>query len=361
MGVVYLAREVRLDRPVAIKLLPPELAVHGSLRERFLREARTAARLSHPYIVPIHSVDEVEGVGLGVGGAFVFYVMAYVDGETLADRVRARGPLPAHTVTRVMREVAWALAYAHAQHVVHRDVKPANIMLERGTERALVMDFGIARVTSVTDESRSLATLGMTGVGEVMGTPEYMSPEQACGEVVDGRSDLYSLGVVGWFALTGTLPFTGSSREVLAQQVTKVPLPVGTIARGTTKALASTIDQLLAKDPAQRFATGEAVADALAQSLEKSQEVPVPLRVFLDPRRTLALTAIPAAGMVMLGSLIAGQSTRGALPLPMVAIMLAIGSTMVLLPLGIMVNQVRRLLRQGYGSDDIVRSAQLRH
>ena len=176
MGVVYLAREVRLDRPVAIKLLPPEFAAVPTLRERFLREARTAAGLSHPYIIPIHSVDEV--------GDFVFYVMAYVDGETLADRVRARGPLPPNAVTRIMREVAWALAYAHAQRVVHRDVKAANIMLERGTERALVMDFGIARQTAMTGESQ-------TGPHEVMGTPEYMSPEQACGEAVDVRSDLY--------------------------------------------------------------------------------------------------------------------------------------------------------------------------
>src|SRR5206468_8958985 len=128
MGVVYLAREVRLDRPVAIKLLPPELAAHEVLRNRFMREAQTAARLSHPYIVPIHSVDEIAG--------YVFYVMAYVDGETLAQRVTARGPLPPHEVTRIVREVAWALAYAHAQGVVHRDIKPANVLLERGTERA---------------------------------------------------------------------------------------------------------------------------------------------------------------------------------------------------------------------------------
>src|SRR5213076_2986692 len=107
MGVVYLAREVRLDRPVAIKVLPPELAAHDTLRDRFMREARTAARLSHPYIVPLHAVDEI--------GGFVFYVMAYVDGETLGQRVQAHGPMPAHEVSRILREVAWALAYAHAQ------------------------------------------------------------------------------------------------------------------------------------------------------------------------------------------------------------------------------------------------------
>src|SRR5216110_2405579 len=145
MGVVYLAREVRLDRLVAIKLLPPELAAHAKLRERFVREARTAARLSHPYIVPIHAVDEA--------GSFVFYVMAYVDGETLAQRVASRGPLPPHDATRVLREVAWALAYAHSQGIVHRDIKPANILLERGTGRAMVTDFGIARLTHASGET----------------------------------------------------------------------------------------------------------------------------------------------------------------------------------------------------------------
>src|SRR5881397_3895163 len=190
MAVVYLARDVRLDRSVAIKLLPPELAAQDKLRDRFMREARTAARLSHPHIVPIHAVDEV--------GGFVFYVMAYVDGETLAERVMSRGPLPPAEATRVLREVAWALAYAHAQGVVHRDVKPANILLERGTGRAMVTDFGIARLA---------AASGETAVGELLGTPEYMSPEQAGGDVVDGRSDLYALGAVGFFALTGRPPF----------------------------------------------------------------------------------------------------------------------------------------------------------
>ncbi len=194
MGIVYLAREVRLDRLVAIKLLPPHLAAHAPLRERFLREARTAARLSQPNIVQIFSVDEV--------GGFVFFVMAYVNGETLAHRVATRGALAPAEAARILREVAWALAYAHAQGVVHRDVKPENILLEQGMGRALVADFGIARLAHAS---------GKTGVGEVLGTPEFMSPEQIAGESVDGRSDLYSLGAVGYYALSGRPPFEGGA------------------------------------------------------------------------------------------------------------------------------------------------------
>src|ERR1039458_8303261 len=137
MGIVYLAREVHLDRPVAIKLLPPDRANDSSLRERFLREARLAAKLSHPNIIPIHAVDDL--------GGFVFYVMAFVDGETLAQRVRTRGPLPSSEGARVLREVAWALAHAHAQGLVHRDVKPDNILLEMATGRVLVADSGTPR------------------------------------------------------------------------------------------------------------------------------------------------------------------------------------------------------------------------
>src|SRR5690242_1513658 len=135
MGIVYLAREVRLDRPVAIKLLPPKTNSQ-SLKERFLREARTAAKLSHPHVIPIYAVEEL--------GEFVFFAMAFVEGKTLTQRVRERGPLPPSEAARMLREVAWALAYAHEQGVIHRDVKPDNILLEDGTGRALVADFGIA-------------------------------------------------------------------------------------------------------------------------------------------------------------------------------------------------------------------------
>src|SRR5688572_21381882 len=150
MGIVYLARDVQLDRDVAIKMLPSHLAQTASARERFLREARMAAGLSHPHIVPIHRVSEI--------GGFVFFVMSYVEGETLGERLRTRGPLPADEAARVLREVAWALAYAHGRGIVHRDVKPDNILLEAATGRALVTDFGIAyggrAVTPATDPGK---------------------------------------------------------------------------------------------------------------------------------------------------------------------------------------------------------------
>src|SRR5438105_10891582 len=191
MGVVYLARDVQLDRDVALKVLPTHLARTPAARERFIREARMAAGLSHPHIVPIHRVGEA--------GGFVFFVMSYVEGETLGERLRTRGPLPPAEATRVLREVAWALAYAHGRGIVHRDVKPDNILLEAGTGRALVTDFGIAHGGANPGPD--------TDSGKIMGTAHFMSPEQAGSGPIDGRSDLYSLGVVGFLAVSGRLPF----------------------------------------------------------------------------------------------------------------------------------------------------------
>src|SRR5256714_4546312 len=172
MGVVYLARDVQLDRDVAIKVLPSHLARTAESRERFVREARTAAKLSHPHIVPIHRVGEA--------GGFVYFVMSYVEGETLGERLRTHGPLPPADAARVMREVAWALAYAHGRGIVHRDVKPDNILLEAGTGRAMVTDFGIAHGGGPGDDA--------TDFGEIMGKGHFLSPEQAAGETIDGRS-----------------------------------------------------------------------------------------------------------------------------------------------------------------------------
>ena len=335
MGVVYLAREVRLDRQVAIKLLPPDLSGNPSLRERFMREARTAARLSHPYIVPIHAVEDI--------GGFVFIVMAYVDGGTLAERVMTRGPLPPADVTRIMREVAWALAYAHAQGVVHRDIKPANILLD-GTGRAMVADFGIARLD---------AAAGDTGAGMVLGTPEFMSPEQASAEELDGRSDLYALGVVAYYALTGALPFTGSAHAVLAQHLTQPATPSSSLARGAPRSLTDAIDRCLEKEPAARFATGEALADALEAARDKAVEVPVPVRVFLD-RRRMAVTFAPIAMAVGNG---AGLITSLVVHGQHWAVPLAVGGAALIgvgAPLAIILYRLRSLLARGYGREDIL-------
>src|SRR5205085_2728979 len=230
MGVVVLARDLALDRPVAIKVLPITLARQPALRERFLREARTAAGLSHPNVVPIHTVEEHDDV--------VFFVMGFVDGETLARRVARLGPMTPADATRLVQDVAWALAYAHGRGIVHRDIKPDNILLDRATGRALVTDFGIARVAD--------ATRALTVDGQVMGTAQFMSPEQAAGEPVDGRSDLYALGVVGFFALTGTLPFEAESvTALLAMQVTRPAPPIASRRAGIPARLSAAIDRCL--------------------------------------------------------------------------------------------------------------------
>ena len=186
MGAVYHAHEKALDRPVAIKVLPPD-AVGGDARERFLREARTAARLTHPNIVPLFTFGETQGL--------VYYVMGYVDGESLEQRLR-RGALDAETARTLLAQLAGALHYAHEQGIVHRDVKPDNVLIERDTGVAKLTDFGIAK--------RSAGGETLTGTGLLMGTPKYMSPEQASGDRdLDARSDIYALGLMGYAMLTG--------------------------------------------------------------------------------------------------------------------------------------------------------------
>lgn len=254
MGVVYLARELGLDRPVALKVLPPHLAAVPTIRERFLREARTAAQLSHPNIVPIYRADEVDG--------FAYFAMAYIEGENLAERVRDRGPLPVPEVVRILREAAWALAYAHARGVVHRDIKAANIMVERGSTRTVVTDFGIARDADAPS---------ITSSGEVVGTLSYMSPEQANGQPLDGRSDLYALGVVGFYALSGRLPFEETVPAALLLSLTTRPAPsLGDVTATVPGPVVEVIDRCLRKAPGDRYPTGEALAEALGQALEAS-------------------------------------------------------------------------------------------
>jgi len=276
MGIVYLARDLSLDRRVAIKLLPQELVAEPLLRERFLREARLAARLSHPNIVPVYSVEEHPDA--------VFYVMGFIAGESLAQRIARAGNLAPAEVTTILQQTAWALAYAHGNGVVHRDIKPDNVLLEQGTGRAYVMDFGIARALDAAggrDGGRPAATR-LTQVGHVVGTAAYMSPEQAAGEEVDGRSDLYSLGVMAYQALAGRLPFEATSAQVLlTKHLTEVPAPVASLRPGTPGALAKVVDQLLAKDPSARPQTGGEVAEQLSGAGGVAGEIPAPLRDFI--------------------------------------------------------------------------------
>jgi serine/threonine-protein kinase len=252
MGVVYRARDERLQRRVAIKVLPPELAFQQEIRQRFTREAQTAARLSHPHIVPIHSVGEGQGL--------VYFVMGYVDGESVGGRIKRRGRLPVEEARRIMRETADALSAAHAVSIIHRDIKPDNILLEGTRGRVMVTDFGIAKALSAT----SGATL--TGVGVAIGTPQFMSPEQAAGErEIDGRSDLYSLGIVTYQMLVGELPFTAPTvAGILMKQITE-PAPDLRLRRSDIpEDLALAVLRCLEKDPENRWPT----ADALRRALE---------------------------------------------------------------------------------------------
>ena len=340
MGVVFLGRDLALERPVAIKLLPSHLAGIPELRLRFLQEARTAARLAHPNIVPIHAVEE--------HGDCACFVMGYIPGETLADRVKTNGPEGPAAVARMVQEVAWALAYAHQQGIVHRDIKPANILIERGTGRALVMDFGIARV--LTQEP-------ITPPGERFGTAQYASPEQAAGEPADGRSDLYSLGVTAFYALTGRLPFEGESAAAfLAQHLTMPAPPVASLVPGLPRPLATAVDRCLAKDPAERFASGEDLASALAAGGSLAQPTP-PLLARLV-RETASFSVDMAGYGTLAGVAFIAQMLTASRDFLGFGQIYTIGIALVLLSLtalkGLSITQMlREAARQGWTARDI--------
>jgi serine/threonine-protein kinase len=256
MGIVYSARDLSLRRRVAIKLLPPDLAFRPEVRTRFIREAQTAARLSHPHIVPIHSV--------GDEGGRVYFVMGYVDGESLAARLRRRERLPVDEVRRIMKETADALGLAHAVGVIHRDIKPDNILLEGTRRRVMVTDFGIAK-------AREAGVGTLTGTGVAIGTPAYMSPEQALGErEIDARADIYSLGVVAHEMITGEVPFKAPTLPgSLMKQMTEPVPDVRDVRSDCPEELAVSIQRCLEKNPADRWPT----ADALRRALDNRTSV----------------------------------------------------------------------------------------
>jgi serine/threonine-protein kinase len=279
MGIVYRALDVRLRRQVAVKLLPPELAYRPEIRTRFLREAETSAQLAHPNIVPIYTVDEREGL--------VFFIMGYVEGGNLAHRLNDEGTLPVHDVRQIIREVAEALAYAHARNVVHRDIKPDNILLDATSGRAMVTDFGIARAVTEGADSR------LTATGMALGTPAFMSPEQAAGErEVDGRSDLYSLGIVAYQMLVGEPPFVANSTPaLLVKHLSERPRPVSERRADVPEDLASTVMRLLEKDPADRFAT----ADDLVRALDDRTVSVAPMGLVSSRTGASARSPVPEA------------------------------------------------------------------
>ena len=249
MGVVYRCRDVKLRRFVAIKVLPPDLAFRDEVRVRFLREAETAAQLNHPNIVPIYSVDDRDGL--------VWFVMGLVDGESLGARLVREPRPPFADVKRILRDVSDALSYAHSHGIIHRDIKPDNILLDRLTGRPIVTDFGIAR--AIEADSR------LTVTGTAVGTPAYMSPEQAMGEgEIDGRSDLYSLAVVGYQMLAGELPFKASNTPAMLMKHLSDPLrPLNSVRPEVPRSFAALIERTLAKKPHQRWKDAAEFRDAL--------------------------------------------------------------------------------------------------
>ncbi len=269
-AVVYRARDTRLNRLVAIKVLPPELAHDPAIRTRFAREAHTSAQLSHAHIVPIFDVGEREGIA--------FLVMGFVAGGSLGRLLAHEPRQPIDEARRLLGEIADALAYAHVRGVIHRDIKPDNILLDGESGRAMVTDFGIARALE--------AGVRLTVTGVAVGTPTYMSPEQAVGDrAIDGRSDIYSLGIVAYQMLTGRVPFTaGNSMALLMKHVSEPPRPIAELRPDTPRPLREAIERALAKAPEDRWPTAAALREAL-----RSDEAPVAWRP--EPREAVRYTS----------------------------------------------------------------------
>jgi hypothetical protein len=277
MGVVFKARDETLDRIVAIKVMAPQLAASATARQRFIREARAAAAVRDEHVIDIHAVEEENGLP--------YMVMEYINGVTLQDRLNRKGPVELPEVLRIGMQTARGLAAAHAQGLVHRDIKPANILLENGVERVKISDFGLAR--AVDDAS-------LTQSGVVAGTPEYMAPEQAQGEAVDHRTDLFSLGSVLYALCAGRPPFRAhGSLAVLKRVCEDTPRPLREINADLPQWLCEIIAKLHAKKPAERFRSAGEVADLLVRGLSgplQSISPPVPAR---KGRRRWLAAAVP--------------------------------------------------------------------
>ena len=289
---VFRARDNTLNRDVAVKVLDVELAPSTTVAERFMREAQTVARLEHPHIVPIYKVGRQ---------AEIFYIiMRFIDGPSLGQLLETQHKLPVGDAARITRQVADALAYAHSREIVHRDIKPDNILLDQ-SGHVLVTDFGIAKAAQDAKEKRGSGST-LTSEGVVVGTPEYMSPEQASGEPLDGRSDIYSLGIVLYQMLAGAPPFQGpSSATILAQQITEMPEPIRRLRPDVTEEMAVVLERMLDKKRGNRFQMASEVSRALVGALPTAarDRVHIPLRRRLRLMFYKSLVGLGVAGCLL--------------------------------------------------------------
>lgn len=306
MGIVLRAMDSKLNRVVAIKVLAPEFAGNAQARKRFAREAQAAAAVSHDHVVTIHAVDDGENVP--------FIVMECVVGQSLQQKIDKVGALGLKEILRIGTQIASGLAAAHKQGLVHRDIKPANILLENGIERVKITDFGLARATD---------DVGITQSGQITGTPQYMSPEQAMGQPVDPRSDLFSLGSVLYTMCTGRPAFRGDSTiAVLRRLCDDSPRPIGEMNAEIPEWLTEIVDRLMRKKPEDRIQTAAEVAELLNQHLAHLQQpisVPRPARLPSTPselssrrtrRRSLAAITIVALTLLMAVGMMAYLATN---------------------------------------------------
>jgi serine/threonine protein kinase len=298
-AAVFRARDDALHRDVAVKVLDLEIAPSPTLAERFLREARTVAQLEHPHIVPIYKVGRQ-------GTVLLYIVMRCIDGPSLRQLLGTHQRLSVGDAARITRQVADALACAHAQGIVHRDVKPDNILIDKKTGLVLVTDFGIAKAAQAAAAAPGGELLTVEGM--IIGTPQYMSPEQAAGDVVDARSDIYSLGIVLYHMLAGAPPFDGtSSASIIAKQLTAAPEPVVRRRADVSPALAAILDRMLEKDPARRYQSAAEVSQALVDVL------PTAARSRVKVKRSPVGTAVKyLVGSALVGCLVAVAFAAGA-------------------------------------------------
>ncbi len=332
MGAVYLATEAALDREVAIKVLPPDRGATQDSRDRFRREARTAAKLSHPNIVPLYTFGDVDGT--------LYFVMGYVKGETLASRLKREGRLAVEESRRILIELCDALDYAHKLGIVHRDIKPDNVLIEEGTGRAMLMDFGVAKALG--------AGQTMTEIGSVLGTPHYMSPEQAQGKAdIDARSDLYSLGVMGYAMLAGRLPFEGPTPgDIMVQHITKDAPALKSLAPEIPVEVATALTRCLAKDRDKRWPDARSLKQAI--TISEGEETPPEL----DGLGIFLLG--PMAGALILLCISAWRLGGGDVSDPF-PVLIPIALTGTGVPFLLLPWRWLHLRKRGFGSDTILR------